>query len=163
MVVELLPGQYLRVVIVVRLVWSHSTESGTLHSAVTLLRVGGLEVSGLSYNFTIFVLEVLLDVSSVLHVLECSVGRLSDMASRLESSVMFSRLSDGLGVTHLQLASVDVLFTVLECVRRHTEEYFVNATLLHAGSLEVSNFNLDSVLALSVLSGTSEHVGLSQS
>lgn len=160
MVVKLLSSQDLRVVIVIGLVRGHSAESSALHSAVTLLRVGGLEVSWLNHDLTVFVLEVLLNVSSVLHVFESSVGWLSDMAGGLERSVMFSGLCDGLGIAHLQLASVDVLFTVLECIRRHTEEYSVDFTLLHAGCLEVSDFNLDTVLTLSVLSGH-EHVGLS--
>jgi len=159
-VVELLPGQDFGVVVVVRLVWGHSTESSALHSAVTLLR--GLEVSRLSHDLTVFILKVLLNVSSVLHVLISRVGGLPDMAGGLESSVVFSGLGDGLGIAHLQLASIDVLFTVLECIRRHAEEYTVDFTLLHAGGLEVSDFNLDTVLTLSVLSGH-EHIGLSQS
>lgn len=100
-------------------------------------------------------------MSSVLHVFKSSVVWLSNVASRSPSTAIVIRgLGNRLRVTHLQFTSVHVLFTILECIWRYTEEYRVDFTLLHAGCLEVSDFNLNTVLTLSVLGGH-EHISLS--
>jgi hypothetical protein len=112
MVVELFTGQHLRIVVVVRQVRVHSTESGSLLGAVTCFGVCSNEVSDLSYDLTILILEILLNVSSVLHVIISSIAGLSNVANRLESTaIVISGLSNRLRVTHFHFTSVDILFT----------------------------------------------------
>lgn len=103
-------------------------------------------------------------MSSVLHVFKSSVVWLSNVASRSPSTAIVIRgLGNRLRVTHLQFTSVHVLFTILECIWRYTEEYRVDFTLLHSSCLEVSDLCYD--LTVCILFGLSrdEHVGLSES
>lgn len=127
MVVELLTGQHLRIVVVVRHVLVHSTESGTRLGTVTTLGVGSNEVSDFSYDVTILILEILLNVSSVLHVFKSSVGGLSNVASRSESTAIVIRgLGNRLRVTHLHFTSVDVLFTYF--IKQSTQVKYSNVS-----------------------------------
>jgi len=111
MVIELLTGDNLGVVVIISHVLSHSTESSVLRGAVSLLSGHSGKVSRFSDDFTIFVSEILLNVVIGLHMLVSELKRLLDFSSRLERSIVLGGLSQGLGIAHLHLSSINVGLT----------------------------------------------------
>jgi len=121
MVIELLTGDNLGIVVIISHVFSHSTESSVLRGAVSLLSGHSGKVSRFSDDFAIFVSEILLNVVIGLHMFVSELKRLLDESSRLESSIVLSGCSQGLGIAHLHLSSINVGLTSLEYVSGGTE------------------------------------------
>jgi len=100
MVVKLLPRKFLGRVVIIGYVFSHSTETGLRHAAVTDLRLASLDIPRGNHNFSILVPEVFLDLLVISKMVEGGIVRQTNILCRPEGSVVFSSFREQFTVPH---------------------------------------------------------------